>query len=130
MKAEERRLEQELNGARQRLRRVVEGVTLDEIIDDPATPHADPMDETRESLDREIAFTTRSLLVERTRRLAAALERVRNGSYGVCDECGGTIAAARLRALPEVATCVGCQERLERLAAQRASLPFIEGELQ
>jgi RNA polymerase-binding transcription factor len=54
-------------------------------------------------------------LSRRARELANALERVRDGSYGTCEECGGTIPAARRRALPGVTTCVPCQERGESL---------------
>jgi DnaK suppressor protein len=54
-------------------------------------------------------------LSRRARELANALERVRDGSYGTCEECGGTIPAARRRALPGVTTCVQCQERGEQL---------------
>ena len=45
--------------------------------------------------------------------LANALERVRDGSYGICEECGGAIPLARRRALPGVTTCLLCQERGE-----------------
>ena len=65
--------------------------------------------------DREMSFATRSLLVERANKLAEALERLRGGDYGVCEECGEAIAPARLRAMPEVTTCVRCQDRLERM---------------
>ncbi len=57
-------------------------------------------------------------LSRRARELVTALERVRDGSYGVCEECGGTIPAARRRALPGVTTCVQCQERGERLRSR------------
>ena len=67
--------------------------------------------------DREMNFATRSLLVERANKLAEALERLRGGEYGVCEECGEAIAPARLRAMPEVTTCVRCQDRLERMLA-------------
>ena len=50
--------------------------------------------------------------------LANALERVRDGSYGICEECGGTIPPARRRALTGVTTCLKCQERGERLGAR------------
>jgi len=54
-------------------------------------------------------------LSRRARELANALERVRDGSYGICEECGSIIPVARRRALPGVTTCVQCQERGERL---------------
>ena len=64
---------------------------------------------------RTVDALTYERLSQRARELANALERVRDGSYGSCDECGGTIPAARRRALPGVTTCVQCQERGERL---------------
>jgi DnaK suppressor protein len=54
-------------------------------------------------------------LSRRARELSNALERVRDGSYGTCEECGGSIPAARRRALPGVTTCVQCQARGESL---------------
>ena len=72
------------------------------------------MDEIQANERREIGFATRELLVERVNRIAAALERLDEGEYGVCVECGENIAPARLRVMPEVTTCVRCQDRLER----------------
>jgi DnaK suppressor protein len=57
---------------------------------------------------------SRERLIERIDRLTAALKRVEEGTYGTCIECDKPIAPARLRAIPEVATCVSCQEKLER----------------
>jgi DnaK suppressor protein len=78
-------------------------------------PLADPMEEVRVAGDREIDFAMRSRLVERAHRLAEALELLETGEYGVCEECGQAIAPARLEWLPEVRTCVACQQRRERL---------------
>lgn len=54
-------------------------------------------------------------LSRRARALANALERVRDGSYGICEECGSTIPEARRQALSDVTTCLQCQERGESL---------------
>ena len=75
---------------------------------------ADEVDVIQINEDREMNFATRSLLVERANRLAEALERLRGGEYGICQECEEAIAPARLMAMPEVMTCVRCQDRLER----------------
>jgi RNA polymerase-binding transcription factor DksA len=66
--------------------------------------------------ERELTFAARDRLVERANRLAEALDRLRSGEYGVCEVCDGPIAAARLRFIPEVTTCVICQEAQERSA--------------
>ena len=44
------------------------------------------------------------------RQVSEALERINNGSYGLCLQCGEPISAKRLAALPWVALCTGCQE--------------------
>jgi RNA polymerase-binding transcription factor DksA len=58
------------------------------------------------------------LLVEGVNRLSEALDRLRGGVYGVCIECHEALAPARLRAMPEVQTCVGCQSGPARLERQ------------
>lgn len=77
---------------------------------------ADEVDISQVNEGREMALATRSLLAERTNRLAEALERLRDGTYGTCQECAEAIAPARLKAVPEVITCVRCQDRLERMS--------------
>lgn len=61
-----------------------------------------------------IAFEREQLaaLVEQARRrlgeLDHALARLAEGSYTVCAECGGPIAAERLAARPAARTCIRC----------------------
>ncbi|MET4102032.1 DnaK suppressor protein [Roseovarius sp. MBR-78] len=45
--------------------------------------------------------------VER-RRLRAALERIREGEFGYCEDCGDEIAQARLALDPGVTRCISC----------------------
>ncbi len=47
------------------------------------------------------------------RMLLEAERKLREGTYGVCEECGGEISDARLAALPFSVLCVKCQEKLE-----------------
>lgn len=42
-----------------------------------------------------------------------ALKRIANGSYGLCVDCGVSIATARLHANPTALRCVGCQDKAE-----------------
>jgi DnaK suppressor protein len=114
MKGIKERLEQDLLNVVERLRQMESAVALEEA-PGPIALDGDEFDEIQETVRREIGFATRELLVERVHRLQAALERLRDGEYGTCVECGESIAAARIRALPEVQTCVRCQDRLERL---------------
>lgn len=43
-----------------------------------------------------------------------ALKRIADGSYGLCVDCGASIATARLHASPTALRCVGCQEKAEK----------------
>ena len=120
MKRIQERLEEELQGAVNRLRRMDGAVALEDfpgVIGDNS-PFADEVDEIQANEGREIGFATRTLLVERVHKLRNALEHLRDGDYGRCIECGEPIAAARLRAMPEVETCVRCQDRIERYGRQ------------
>ena len=45
------------------------------------------------------------------REVEGALERLRDGTYGTCMECGMPVARKRLEALPWARYCVTCQER-------------------
>ena len=47
-------------------------------------------------------------------QIEAAFQRLEQGTYGTCVECGKPIGKARLKAIIEVATCVTCQEKIER----------------
>ena len=45
------------------------------------------------------------------REVEGALERLRDGTYGTCMECGMPVSRKRLEALPWARFCVTCQER-------------------
>jgi len=51
--------------------------------------------------------------IEELRAIRAARERMAEGQYGICEDCGVDIPLARLQAQPTAARCVPCQERYE-----------------
>ncbi len=53
-------------------------------------------------------------------QIDSALERMDDGTYGICLRCGKPIGEARLEAFPYVAYCIECQTLLEREMALRA----------
>jgi len=118
MNAIRKRLEQELRSATARLRQMGGADTLDELRPTGETGFADEVDIIQANEWREIGYATRELLVDRVNRLSSALDRLESGEYGTCVECGETIAPARLRVMPEVETCVRCQDRIERYGRQ------------
>ena len=124
------RIEKELGSVMGRLRQLGGAVVIEEfpgaLVDN--SPFSDPTEEVQVQGEREVSFATRSLLVERANRLAEALDRLREGEYGTCEECGEPIAPARLKAMPEVTTCVRCQDKLERLARRLEPAAVLFGE--
>jgi RNA polymerase-binding transcription factor len=65
-----------------------------------------PADQDVEGLDSEIAIAqNEELLLE---QVEAALERIRVGTFGVCQQCGRTIDAQRLQAVPYASRCIDC----------------------
>ena len=49
--------------------------------------------------------------------IEAARERIAAGTFGLCPDCGGAIAPARLRANPAALRCTECQSRHEKMFA-------------
>jgi DnaK suppressor protein len=45
--------------------------------------------------------------------IEAALERIEEGGYGSCTECGGNVPKTRLNALPYTPFCVKCAEKVQ-----------------
>jgi DnaK suppressor protein len=50
----------------------------------------------------------------------AALVKLKEGSYGICEECGCEIPLKRLRILPFATHCVICQETVDRTRKEEA----------
>ena len=54
--------------------------------------------------------------------IEAALSRLADGTYGLCQDCGESISRERLNAAPDSLRCLGCQSIEERRHARPASL--------
>ncbi|HEX9626980.1 MAG TPA: TraR/DksA C4-type zinc finger protein [Acidiferrobacterales bacterium] len=52
--------------------------------------------------------------------VTAALGRIRDGSYGVCIDCGDEIVTQRLEVYPTARRCRDCQARHENQARDRS----------
>ncbi len=53
------------------------------------------------------------------KEIEEALERLKHGEYGTCDECGEPIPEPRLRLFPAAKLCVRCQEESDHLEKMR-----------
>ena len=50
----------------------------------------------------------------RLREVDESLDRIENGTYGICEECGGPISLKRLEVRPVAKYCVPCLTKLEK----------------
>ena len=71
---------------------------------------------------QEMDFALMEMKAQTLIRIDEALQRVDQGTYGTCDDCGRDIAEARLSAVPFALMCRDCQEREEVLAAEERAL--------
>jgi DnaK suppressor protein len=64
--------------------------------------------------DREIDATLVEQTERRLEQVNRALEKIEDGSYGICDDTGENIPRGRLEAVPEAIRTVEAQQRFER----------------
>lgn len=82
---------------------------------------ADPVDQATQERERDLLRLFRARENAEIQKLALALDRMAQGSYGICLSCDGEISGKRLMAEPTALLCVDCQGKREqkRTAAAR-----------
>jgi DnaK suppressor protein len=71
-------------------------------------------DQGTDDFDRRISLEVTSKEFQVLRLIERALEKITDGTYGVCDISGEEIPKARLEAMPYASTTVKAQEKLEK----------------
>ena len=71
-------------------------------------------EESTEAYDRFFAIETSGSFQEIIYHIDEALSSIKEGTYGICKNCGGLIQKPRLQALPFAKNCIRCQALLER----------------
>lgn len=74
----------------------------------------DSGDEAQQMFTREMDATIGEQLERRLADIERALEKIEEGTYGVCDDTGEEIPKGRLEAVPEAIRTVDAQQRFER----------------
>ena len=87
-------------------------LTLEDMTDNSEI-FADPAD--RATMESDRAFTLRIRDRERKliKKIRAALTRLDNGTFGVCEECNEEIGVPRLKARPVTRLCINCKSKQE-----------------
>jgi len=76
-----------------------------------------PADVATETADRELDLSRVAMFEARLRQIDDAFDRLRQGSYGICVDCGQPIPDDRLRLVPDTPYCVKDAQR-EQARAQ------------
>src|SRR6266540_2688162 len=93
------------------------GKTVSEMTADN-TDFPDPNDRATQESDRSFELRIRDRERRLLNKIREALERIEEGTFGVCDLCGEEISEARLKVRPVTTLCIDCkmeEERKEKL---------------
>ena len=76
----------------------------------------DALDQTQYAAERDLAVSLLNRNSQMSRRLRGALQRLQDGTFGICLACEEQISVKRLRAVPWAELCLECQERSDMAA--------------
>ncbi|OGP64818.1 MAG: hypothetical protein A2170_04485 [Deltaproteobacteria bacterium RBG_13_53_10] len=71
-------------------------------------------DEAANIYNKQILLSLNESERMRLHEVDEALDRIKTGTYGVCEECGGAISLKRLEVRPVAKYCVPCLMKLEK----------------
>jgi DnaK suppressor protein len=74
---------------------------------------ADDLERIQQVTIRDVEATLADTEAKRLKEITAALTRLSDDTYGVCEQCDEEISLARLLALPWARLCVFCQQLAE-----------------
>ena len=84
-----------------------------------------PFGKREEEASEALELEKRLVLVKRTNDLLAeiehALNKAKQGKYGLCDVCGKPIDPARLEALPQASCCLNCKAQQAHMKGRPAA---------
>jgi DnaK suppressor protein len=80
---------------------------------------ADPIDMTQQAAEREMAMQNLHRGTAMVRQLRSAMERIDDGSFGICLHCEEPISSKRLQAIPWAEFCISCQEIADQSNSKR-----------
>jgi len=78
------------------------------------TEIGDIVDQAGDERDRELSLLLTGRDKEKLQAINEALEKIKEGSYGICEECGEKIGPGRIKVMPLAKYCVSCQSKLEK----------------
>jgi RNA polymerase-binding transcription factor DksA len=73
-----------------------------------------PEEDGSDAFERQLALKLASNEGDAIFEIDEALQRIKDGSYAICQDCGCIISSARLKALPFVRRCIECKRVAEK----------------
>ena len=73
----------------------------------------DPTDRATLESDRNFMLRIRDREHKLIKKIKKALERIENGTFGICESCGEEISIERLKARPVTTQCIECKTKEE-----------------
>jgi DnaK suppressor protein len=73
----------------------------------------DFVDQATSESDLDFTLHIRERKSKLVMKIREAIERLENGTYGICEECGGKITEKRLKARPVTTLCIQCKKKQE-----------------
>jgi RNA polymerase-binding transcription factor len=86
---------------------------------------ADAFDRRLQASAREFAVKRLEIETAKLREARAALQRIEEGTYGICVECEEPVSTLRLKALPWASLCIRCQETEDCRCGARSARPVL-----
>lgn len=83
------------------------------------TPFPDPTDRGALEGDRNLTLRIRDRERKLITKIDEALARINEGTFGLCEECGGNISVERLKVRPVTTLCIECKNEQEAQEARR-----------
>ena len=111
-----------LEKRRRLLENLVSGLTAP--VETSGQTPADTVDLASATTAQETSYEIGSVETAAVAQIDEALQRLENGTYGICEDCGRRIPEARLRVLPFAARCIECKEREEQENRMHEELPM------
>jgi DnaK suppressor protein len=75
----------------------------------------DPTDRASLEADRNFMLRIRDRESKLIKKIKKALDRIENGTFGICEKCGEDISIPRLKARPVTTQCIECKTKEEAL---------------
>lgn len=82
----------------------------------------DEVDHASHDIEQSMRMRLRNRELLYLKKIDEALERIEDGTFGECEDCGCEIEHKRLLARPTATLCVSCKEEQERKEGMSASV--------